>query len=87
MNYAILGSRRKGSRPALPTHFHPMESAPRDGRKIMLLLVRETATGRNEVCTEGYYWAIQANEYGHHWYLTDYTHGRFVEDDLKGWAL
>ncbi|WEZ84202.1 hypothetical protein P6U16_05845 [Rhizobium sp. 32-5/1] len=86
MNYAILGSRRKATRPPVPTAFLPMESAPRDGTKITLHLVRETATGSSDICTEGYYWPVQANEYGHHWYLTEYTHGGFAEDDLKGWA-
>jgi len=86
MNYPILGSRRKNSRPPVPADFRPMESAPRDGTKIMLHLVRDTAGGRSDVCTEGYYWPIQANEYGHHWYLSEYTHGSFAEADLKGWA-
>ena len=86
MNYAILGSRRKGVRTPLPSAFQPMESAPRDGTKITLKLVRETDTGRSEICTEGYYWPTMANEYGHHWYLTEYIHGCFAEDDLKGWA-
>ncbi len=86
MNYPISGSRRNSRRAPLPADFLPMESAPRDGTKILLHLVRETATGRSDLCAEGYYWPVQVNEYGHHWYLTEYTHGRFAETDLKGWA-